>query len=80
MTILVVEDDDDIRSMIAVILDSDGYDVAVAGDGREALLYLHAHHARVDLVLSDIMMPFVDGWLLLRAIREDPALSSIPWC
>ena len=78
MTILVVEDDEDIRAMIAVILDSDGYDVAVARDGQEALRYLHANHSRVDLVLSDIMMPFVDGWLLLHAIRQDSALSSIP--
>jgi CheY-like chemotaxis protein len=77
MTVLIVEDDEDIRSMVAVILDSEGYQVAVANDGHEALRFLRTAR-NVGLVLTDIMMPILDGWMLLHAMRSDAALAGIP--
>ena len=54
----------------------DGYDVTTAGDGVEALERLR--RAGTDLVLTDVMMPRLDGFGLLRAVREDPALTTTP--
>jgi PAS domain S-box-containing protein len=53
------------------------YEVRVVPNGEEALAVLHAE-ARPDLLLSDIMMPRMDGYALLRAVRSDPALADLP--
>jgi two-component system, OmpR family, response regulator len=75
-TILVVDDDPDIARFVEVNLRSAGYDVAVAGDGEEALE--RAGELRPDLVLLDVMMPGLDGPATLEALRRLPAAAGTP--
>jgi DNA-binding response OmpR family regulator len=74
--ILVVEDDADLRSSVAQSLSDEGYDVAVAHDGRCGLEAL----ARVapDLVLLDLMMPGMSGWEFRERQKNHPEYSRIP--
>ncbi len=74
-TILLVEDNDDLRNYLARSLSSQ-YRMLVARDGLEALSTLH--RKPVDLVVSDLMMPRMDGQQLCAEIRADGALSRIP--
>jgi len=74
--ILVVDDDDDIREMIAEALVLDGYRVSTAPNGKVALEQARAH--RLDLIILDLMMPVMNGWQFLEAQREDPDLATIP--
>jgi response regulator RpfG family c-di-GMP phosphodiesterase len=74
--ILVVDDDKVIRDYLHSTLESAGYLVITAGNGREALDRLRGF--TVDLVITDIGMPEMDGHELCRRISEDPRLSNIP--
>lgn len=74
--LLVVDDDESIRTTLAIILQRDGYDVACAADGKEALTRMHVDPP--DLVLLDLMMPGMGGWDVLAAMRESPRLAEIP--
>ena len=65
--ILIVDDDPDIRGMLAFTLDDYGFTVREAGDGSEAVAALEAHPP--DLMLLDLMMPNVDGFGVLEAMR-----------
>lgn len=76
MKILVIEDDCDIRHTIKDVLELEGYDVLVAGDGVEGLGMLEQGP---DLVLSDIGMPRMDGFELLGRIRENKKHSAVPF-
>ncbi|RZA12362.1 MAG: response regulator, partial [Proteobacteria bacterium] len=73
--ILLVDDNPDMRNYIQHILE-DQYTVRLAEDGVNALERIH--QSRPDLVLSDIMMPRMDGYGLLQAIRDDQDLRSLP--
>jgi signal transduction histidine kinase/ligand-binding sensor domain-containing protein/DNA-binding response OmpR family regulator len=75
-TVLVVEDNDDMRTYIRSIL-GDRYRLLEATQGEEALHILHAQGA--DLIVSDRMMPVMDGLQLLRRVKEDFSLSHIPF-
>jgi CheY-like chemotaxis protein len=75
--ILVVDDDEDIRIMLAMALGTGGYSVETAADGIEALQLLSAG-LEPSLVLLDMMMPRMDGETFLRAMREKPSIASIP--
>jgi DNA-binding response OmpR family regulator len=72
-SVLVVDDDGDVRALVAELLTRAGYDVSHAPNGREALKVLFDE--RPDLVLLDISMPELDGWGTLERIRE---LSDVP--
>jgi signal transduction histidine kinase/CheY-like chemotaxis protein len=74
-TVLVADDNPDMRRYIAGLL-ADGYDVVTAEDGAAALEA--ALRVRPDLVLSDVMMPNLDGFGLLQALRADPVTSGTP--
>jgi diguanylate cyclase (GGDEF)-like protein len=73
-TILVVDDDPDIARFVEVNLRSAGYDVAVAGDGEEALE--KAGEIRPDLVLLDVMMPRIDGFEVAQRLRRNPQTAN----
>ena len=74
--ILVVDDSITTRTLEKSILEAHGYRVQVAIDGVEALQLLR--HAPVDLIITDIQMPRLDGFGLLEAVKADPLLGSIP--
>lgn len=76
-TILVVEDDDDVRESLRDALEDEGYVVASATDGLEALTWLRAHPPP-SLILLDWMMPRCDGAQFLRLRKEDPTLAAVP--
>src|SRR5438128_6199738 len=66
--ILVVDDDDDIRGLVRVLLERAGHEVFDAKDGRAGLRELYA--GSPDLVILDVAMPGLDGWATLERIRE----------
>jgi CheY-like chemotaxis protein len=69
-TLLLVEDDELVRKIAERILSTSGYTVIVATDGREALAFSDQELADVDLVLTDVMMPNLNGVELARALLE----------
>jgi CheY-like chemotaxis protein len=74
--ILVVDDSDEVRLLASRILEREGYQVTAADSGVSALKFLQT--VVPDLVLSDIMMPEIDGYRLLERLRDDPRLTAIP--
>ena len=74
--VLVMDDDQAIVDMIRMGLVADGMIVLEASDGGEGIELLSRE--RVDVVVLDIMMPQVDGWMALMDIRNDPATAEIP--
>ncbi len=76
-TVLVVEDERDIRDAIAEALSAEGYSVVLATDGRDAMGRLRDGSA-VDVIVLDMMMPVMDGWQFLAEKGADPSLTGIP--
>lgn len=74
--ILVVEDEEDLASLVEVNLDLAGHEVVVARDGGEGLE--KAREVRPDLVLLDVMMPVLNGWQVLQRLKDDEDLEDIP--
>lgn len=75
-TVLVVDDDSNIRQLLCDLIADLGHTPLVAAQGRAGLALARAHHP--DLILSDVMMPVMDGYALVQAIRAEPALTSTP--
>ena len=75
--ILVVDDDEDVRSSLRVYLEMRGYTVVIASNGAEALDQLHGG-LRPCIILLDLMMPKVDGFGFRRAQVGNPTLKDIP--
>ena len=75
-TVLVVDDSITTRTLERSILETHGYQVVVAVDGEDALRQLKTH--RVDLVISDVQMPVMDGFELLVAIKAEPNFQHLP--
>jgi PAS domain S-box-containing protein len=76
-SVLVAEDDRDVREAQAAVLRSRGYDVVAVANGREALDHLRAA-VRTDLVILDLAMPVMDGWSFLEERSRDPRLRGLP--
>ena len=74
--ILVIDDEEDLRQLIALIAESAGYVVLQAGNGVEGLQRLQEE--QVDLVILDIMMPEMDGWEVCRHMKSHAATRDIP--
>lgn len=68
-TILVVEDDQNISELLRLYLEKEGYSVQIAADGRQGVELFRK--AKPELVLLDLMLPVLDGWGVLRAIRQE---------
>ena len=75
-TILVAEDDVDIRDLVVFRLERDGHDVTAVADGLAALEHLAVEP--VDVVILDVMMPAMSGIDAARAIRADARLTGVP--
>jgi CheY-like chemotaxis protein len=76
ISVLLVDDDRDIRDVVAQILEEEGYSVAVAGDGEAALQLLA--EVRPRLILLDLNMPVMNGVQFRKRQSQDPALAAIP--
>jgi CheY-like chemotaxis protein len=76
VSILVVDDEDMIRSLLRLTLVRAGYEVTEAETGEEAISIVREQ--KPDLVLLDVMMPGMDGFAVCEQIRQDPALGDIP--
>ncbi len=76
VSVLVVDDERDIREAVSEVLASEGFDVWAASDGAEALAKARAVHPNV--VLLDLMMPGMNGWEFFAARGRDPELAVIP--
>jgi DNA-binding response OmpR family regulator len=72
-SVLVIDDDPDIRTLVGAALDRAGYGVLDAGNARDGLRLLHARQP--DLVVLDVGMPVLDGWATLERIRD---MSDVP--
>jgi len=77
MQILVIDDDNDTREIISVVLSAEGHEVRGARDGLMALAELQ-RGGRPSLILLDMMMPRLDGEGFMKALRSDPSLADIP--
>jgi CheY-like chemotaxis protein len=75
-TVLLVDDDPSLRDSLSRLLARDGYQVATAADGREGLEA--ARSLRPGIIVLDVILPRMDGWEVLAALKEDPILASIP--
>jgi CheY-like chemotaxis protein len=77
-TVLVVEDDADVREMIQLVLEFEGYSVLTAPNGAEGLEMLRARGNEVGLILLDIIMPVMDGWTFLEKKSQSTSWSPVP--
>ena len=76
-SVLVIDDDIELREAVADALKAEGMGVATAGNGREGLEYLRAG-GRPKVILVDLMMPVMNGWQFCEAKKGDPLFSGIP--
>jgi len=74
--ILIVDDEESIRTVLTFVFENAGYDVVAAANGDEGLEKVFAF--RPDLVILDLMMPNVDGWEVMRLLRADARTEKIP--
>ena len=74
--ILIVDDDSITRKFLGFILRSEGFEIYTAQDGIEALEMIAGHS--IDLVITDLNMPKMDGFELIRSIRKDAQSSGLP--
>lgn len=75
VTVLVVDDESRMRKLIKDFLMQKGYSILEAGDGEEALQVFTENQNKINLILLDVMMPKLDGWSVLRQIRQS---SKVP--
>ena len=75
-TVLIMEDEIEVRGFVSRALELEGYRVLQAKDGDEGLKLLSRDG--ISLVLLDLRMPEVDGWAVLKQMKEEPRLSAIP--
>jgi CheY-like chemotaxis protein len=75
-TVLVVEDDEEVRDSFVSVLEDEGYRVISARDGSEGLVAAAAN--RPDVILLDLMMPGMDGFSFRREQQRKPGISGVP--
>jgi len=75
-TVLVIDDDPAARNIARRLLTREGFGVIEAADGEAGLQLAREHHP--DLITLDVLMPGMDGWAVLTALKADPALAEIP--
>jgi adenylate cyclase len=73
---LVIDDDPSVCELMTRLCGKEGYEVVTAGNGEEGLKL--AREKRPNLITLDVMMPGMDGWTVLKTLKADPQLSSIP--
>src|SRR6185437_1012184 len=76
LRILVVEDDSELREVLADVLEARGFRAVTATNGREGLRQIRAYEP--DVVVLDLCMPLMDGWQFRLEQERDPSIASIP--
>jgi CheY-like chemotaxis protein len=76
-SVLIVDDDADVRELVRIALETEGYTVGCVADGRDALNYLRSH-ADTCLILLDLMLPVMDGRHFRTVQLQDRSLAWIP--
>ena len=74
--VLVVDDSETVVNFLRMVLESQQYEVDTASDGNEGLA--KAHQSLPDLIITDSIMPGMDGFSLLHALRANPATEAVP--
>ena len=74
--VIIVDDDRDTREMLTLALELEGFDVAQAANGLRLISAMHVD--RPDVILLDVMMSWIDGFELCRAIKKNPGFGDIP--
>jgi len=77
-SILIVEDDADVRGALTAVLEGEGYPVVEAAHGQEALQHLSADPAGFCMILLDLWMPVMNGWEFRAQQLKDPTLAEVP--
>jgi two-component system chemotaxis response regulator CheY len=75
--VLIVDDSKTVRNLVAFIMKKEGFKVTVAEDGLDGLEKLYAA-GKVDLIISDINMPRMDGYTFIKTVREQDAYRDMP--
>jgi len=75
--ILVIEDEESVRENILELLDAEGFDSILAENGQKGLHLAQQYHP--DLILCDVLMPEMDGYGVLSALRSQPTTATIPF-
>jgi CheY-like chemotaxis protein len=78
VTILIAEDEEDLREMYVMALSGAGFEVLEAKNGKEALEFLAREHEKISMVLLDIVMPEMDGFETLEKMKKIEAYENIP--
>lgn len=76
-TVLVVDDEPDVRLIARLVLQADGYEVREVSSGEDALIEMQTVGAP-DVLLLDVRMPGIGGWELLRRLRAEPGWAQVP--
>jgi CheY-like chemotaxis protein len=76
-TILIIEDDNFLQGLEATKLKKEGYNVLTASNSVEAFKTLEGKD-KIDLILLDLLLPDIDGFMILEKIRQNPALTTTP--
>ena len=74
--ILIVDDSESIREVVSFTLENEGYNVLIGVDGKDALKYLDG--SPIDLIITDLHMPIMDGIELIKNVRQMDAYKRIP--
>lgn len=74
--VVIIEDDGDLRGLVAAVLSQAGYRVGATGDARQSVDLVRQEQP--ELILCDIAMPDMDGYAVVRALQSDPATRSVP--
>src|SRR5437867_683913 len=75
-TLLIVDDEPELKQLVARIFEKRGYTVHTAGDGAEALSQVAA--TSPDLIILDLNLPKIEGWEVCRRLKSNPATNKIP--
>lgn len=75
-TILIVDDSESIREVVSFTLENEGYNVLIAVDGTDAIRFLNGQN--IDLIITDLHMPEMDGITLIKEVRKMPDYQRVP--
>ena len=76
--ILIVDDSKTVRNLLAFIMKKEGFKITMAEDGLDGLEKLYSSSDKVDLIISDINMPRMDGYTFIKNVREQEAYRDLP--